>query len=99
MNIRNGKLCVTVCFGAYGYILSSHLFYHFIFFHMVRIAQLITINWNEHNDNARSTKFIGLLESIKQLREQYEYRVHEFSLWESNSIGLSSSNEFKFMRI
>lgn len=59
-------------------------------FHMV-VAQLLTINWNEYDGGAHGADLIGILESIKQLREEYEYRVHEFSMWESNSIGLSSS--------
>lgn len=51
------------------------------------LAQLLTINWSDGENGARSAEFFGVLESIKQLREQYEYRA---KLLESNSIGLSS---------
>lgn len=56
-----------------------------------RVAQLLTIEWNEYDGGAHSAELFGILEGIKQLREQYEYRAHELSMWESNSIGLSSS--------
>lgn len=53
------------------------------------IAQLLTITWNEHNAGAHSAQLDGILDSIKQLREEYERRTREFSMWDSNSIGMS----------
>lgn len=61
------------------------------------VAQLLTINWNEYDGCAHNADLIGILESIKQLHEDYEYRGHEFSMWDTNSIGLSFVNiKYKF---
>lgn len=75
---ENNKIHNMFCAHRYAFILS------FAFFHMVIIAQLLTINWDEHNGSAYSAELIDILESIKQLREEYEFRTREFS----NSIGL-----------
>lgn len=54
-------------------------------------AQLLTINWTEHNDSANSAELKGILRSLKQLREEYENRKRAFATWEPNSIGASLS--------
>lgn len=85
-------LCVHVDFP------PKHLFnLSFAFFHMVvcAVAQLLTIEWNEYNGGAHSAELVEILESIKQLREEYEYRAHEYSMSESNSIGLSIKSNIK----
>lgn len=58
-------------------------------FHM-STAQLKTMHLNETGSH---NKLMKVLENVKRVREQYETKVAEQSIWESNvhnSIGLSS---------
>lgn len=58
-------------------------------------AQLKTMHLNETGPH---NKLAQVLDSIKYIREQYECKVAERSIWESNgynSIGLSSSSSQK----
>lgn len=73
------------------WISRRHIYFLSFAFSIWFSAQLLTIDWNGYSGSAHRAELNGILESIKRLREEYESRIREFPMWESNSIGLSLS--------